>query len=99
MAHVAHVDGKFLGVFWDLDVLLRQNKRALLSIQGKHSHTIANGENQCGLWAVNAITCCNLLATRLQKFIFGDAFAAFWFLQNAEDGANAHIDVNVARAV
>ena len=22
VAHVAHVDGKFLGVFWDLDVLL-----------------------------------------------------------------------------
>ena len=36
---------------------------------------------------------------RLQEIFFADGIVVFGFLKNAEDGANAHVDIDVARAI
>ncbi len=98
MAHIAHVDGKFLGVFGDAHVLLRQHERALLAVQRKHGYAVAHGQYQCGLWAIDAVAGCHLLAACLQKVLFRHAHA-FGFFQHAENSADADVDVDVAGAI
>ena len=98
MAHIAHIDGKFLRVWRDLDVFLGQNKRALLAVQGKHGNAIAYGEHQGGLWPIDTVARGNLLGTLLQKVLLRD-LAAFGFAQDAENGSDTHVDIDIARSV
>ena len=64
MAHVAHVDREFLGVFRDLHVLLRQHERALLAVEREHRDAVAHGQHQRGLRAVDAVAGRHLLGCR-----------------------------------
>ena len=56
MAHIAHVDGKFLGVSRNLHMLLGEHKRTLFAVQGEHGYTVPHRHHQRGLRAVDAIT-------------------------------------------
>ena len=99
VAHVAHVDGEFLGVRRHLHVFLDQHKRALLAVEREHHHARAHRQHEGGLWAVEAVARRDLLAAFLQKVLFGHGVTTFGFFEHAEDGADAHVDVDVGRAV
>lgn len=99
VAHVAHVDREFLGVRRNLDVFLRQHEAALLAVQREHGHAVAHGEHQRSLRAVDAVARGDLLRTGLQKVGLLHAGGVVGLLEHAENGADAHVHVDVAAAV
>ena len=98
MTHIAHVDGKFLCVLRDLNIFLRQHKGTLFSVEGEHHHTVTHRQHQHGLRTVNAVTGGHLACAGLQEVVLTDRLAVR-FLQHTEDGADADVDIDVARAI
>ena len=99
MAHVAHVDGKFLGVVRNLHTRLRQHPAAGFAVQREHRHAVAHGHHQRGLRAVDAVAGGGLVFAGLVEVFFADAARVAHLAQHAEDGADADVDVDVAAAV
>ena len=55
MAHVGHVDGKFLGVGSERHNRGREDKVAAVGIKRKHRHAPANGKDKLRLRAVDHV--------------------------------------------
>ena len=99
VAHVVHVDGEFVRVFGNAQVVLRENEAALLAVQREGGHAVAHGEHQRGLQTVDAVARRHLAAAGLEKVFLLHAAAFFGHVQHAEDSANAHVHLDVAGAV
>ena len=99
MAHIAHVDGKLLRLRGNLYVFLCQEERTFFLVQGEHADTVAHSQDQGGLWSVDAVARGHLLASSLQEVLRGDITGGGGFFQHTEDGAYAHIDINIARSI
>ena len=99
VAHVAHVDGEFPGVFRNAHVVLGEHEGALLAVEREHGHAVAHGEHQRGLRAVHAVAGGHLAAAGLQEIGLFHTAVALGHLEHAEDGADADVDLDVAGAV
>ena len=97
VAHIAHINGKLLGVFRDAHVFLCEKESA--AIQREHDYAMPCGKHQNGLRPVQAIASSDLLVAGLKKILRLHLAGARRFLEYAEDGADAHVHIDIAGAV
>ena len=102
-AAVGRVDGKFLRVGRDLDVVVRQLELAQVGVEREAVDAVAHGEHQHGGGAVQRVARRQLLGTGLEEVFGGDVAAAVDHVlrrpQNGKDAAHRHVHVDVAGAI
>ena len=103
MPLVRHIDGKFLRLGRNARVVSREHPRTHFAVEREDGNAFAHRQHHLGLRAVHTIPCGSLGRARLQEVglghLMGGATVSNWLAQHRKDGANADVDVDIARAI